>query len=104
MLSVVLTVVVVCIVTSLFALNSWAVDKERVLYSFQGNPDAANPEASLAIDAVGNLYGTTDNDGAYGYGAVFELVPGANGTWTEKVLYSFCTASGCRMGLTPQPA
>jgi uncharacterized repeat protein (TIGR03803 family) len=47
------------------------------------------------FDASGNLYGTTyegttsNSDwAADGCGTVFQLMP-ANGTWTEKILYSF---------------
>lgn len=63
---------------------------EAVLYSFKENHnDGQDPEASLVFDATGNLYGTTLLGGAYGYGTVFQLTPGANGTWTEAVLHSF---------------
>jgi uncharacterized repeat protein (TIGR03803 family) len=43
----------------------------------------------LIFDASGNLYGTTYDGGAYGYGAAFELAHNANGSWTEKTLHSF---------------
>ncbi len=36
----------------------------------------------------GNLYGTTSEDGAYGYGNVFKLSP-SNGGWTYTSLYDF---------------
>ncbi|MGB9074098.1 MAG: choice-of-anchor tandem repeat GloVer-containing protein [Terriglobales bacterium] len=55
-----------------------------VLYSFTG-PDGANPHAGVVRDLIGNLYGTTYNGGANGYGTVFALTPSG----TEKVLYSF---------------
>lgn len=74
-----------------------------VLYNFcsvmQGNvcEDGSGSHSQLAIDAVGNLYGTTTAGGSghntqklFGNGTVFELSPSANG-WTETVLYSFCT-------------
>src|SRR5204863_106640 len=60
---------------------------ERVLHQFAGT-DGAFPLAGLAMDSSGNLYGTANGGGAYGYGAVFELV-NASGTYTETVLYSF---------------
>ncbi len=48
---------------------------ETVLYSFKDTPDGALPFAGLLKDKAGNLYGTTFNGGAYGYGTVFKLVP-----------------------------
>lgn len=63
--------------------------KTTVLYDFKGIPDAANPYGGLILDAAGNLYGTTYFGGATGQGAVFQLIPGPNGTWQENVLYSF---------------
>jgi uncharacterized repeat protein (TIGR03803 family) len=55
------------------------------LYSFANSPDGSNPYASLALDAQGNLYGTTRNGGAFGYGAIFEVTPSGE----ETTLYSF---------------
>jgi uncharacterized repeat protein (TIGR03803 family) len=48
---------------------------EKVLYSFQGGNDGADPYASLIFDNAGNLYGTTAAGGANGDGTVFELTP-----------------------------
>jgi len=83
------------------ANNTWT---ESVLYSFQDNGvDGRGPEGSLAIDAAGNLYGTTQTGGANGGGGiVFELSPGANGTWTYNVLYNFCSTSKCADGGSPE--
>src|ERR1039458_6316092 len=59
---------------------------ETVLHNFNNNgTDGAYPYAGLIFDAAGNLYGTTLEGGAYGYGAVFEVTP--NGT--ETVLHNF---------------
>jgi uncharacterized repeat protein (TIGR03803 family) len=62
--------------------------KEEVLHSFNGK-DGEVPEATLIFDAAGNLYGTTPFGGANGVGTVFELTPGTNGKWKEKVLHNF---------------
>jgi uncharacterized repeat protein (TIGR03803 family) len=63
---------------------------ETTLYEFGAAAgDGSNPVAALIFDGEGNLYGTTQEGGANGKGAVFELSPGAGGVWTEKVLYSF---------------
>jgi uncharacterized repeat protein (TIGR03803 family) len=48
-----------------------------------------DPEAGLIIDGADNLYGTTSSGGTHGYGTVFELLPGAGGSWSEKLLHSF---------------
>ena len=62
---------------------------QTVLYAFHGSPDGAAPAlGNVIFDSAGNLYGTTAEGGAFGYGTVFELTP-SNGSWTEKVLYSF---------------
>jgi uncharacterized repeat protein (TIGR03803 family) len=68
--------------------GGWA---EKVLHTFKNNyKDGASPYGGLVLDAVGNLYGTTKEGGAYGvYGTVFELTPKTGGGWTEKVLHSF---------------
>ncbi len=55
------------------------------LHSFTSGTDGAAPEGTLVRDEVGNLYGTTNAGGAYGWGEVFKL--GVRGRLT--VLYSF---------------
>jgi uncharacterized repeat protein (TIGR03803 family) len=61
---------------------------EKVLQSFGNGTDGILPTASLVFDAAGNLYGTTQNGGAFGGGTLFELTLGGAG-WTETVLHSF---------------
>src|SRR5262249_51095559 len=55
-----------------------------VLHTFTG-PDGSYPYAGLALDPVGNLYGTTSTGGAANYGVVFKVSPAGS----ETVLYSF---------------
>ena len=67
----------------------------NVIHTFTGPPkDGLLPESTLVLDKAGNLYGTTVLGGAHGVpaqsgGTVYELSPGKNGKWTEKILYSF---------------
>jgi len=44
-------------------------------YSFTGEPSGGLPLGSLLRDAQGDLYGTTEEGGADGYGSVFKLAP-----------------------------
>ena len=60
------------------------------LASFNG-ADGGFPEGSLILDSSGNLYGTTANGGAGGYGAVFEIARGSNSITT---LASFNDTNG----------
>jgi uncharacterized repeat protein (TIGR03803 family) len=87
---------------SVFRLSAGANGKwtETVLHSFSGE-DGDEARAGLIFDSSGNLYGTTGGGGAFGQGTVFQLSPKANGRWSEKVLYSFCSASNCSDGAQP---
>jgi uncharacterized repeat protein (TIGR03803 family) len=68
------------------------------LYSFGAqNDDGLSPYDSLAVDANGNLYGTTSAGGPGNVGNVFELTP-ASGGWTGVALHSFTDGSD---GATP---
>lgn len=55
----------------------------NVLYDFHDSTPGA-----LVLDGAGNLYGTTGDGGAYGFGSVYELSPSSSG-WTRTILYSF---------------
>ena len=62
----------------------------KILYNFGAPGDASGPFLSrLALDADGNIYGTTYVGGAKDKGTVFKLTPAADGTWTETILHSF---------------
>ena len=58
--------------------------KESILHSFKGKTDGISPQASLALDASGNLYGTTQYGGSLDLGVVFKLVK-----TRETILHSF---------------
>jgi uncharacterized repeat protein (TIGR03803 family) len=68
-----------------------------ILYSFAGAGGTDGSPLNVTMDSNGNLFGATaygqqagncrsEGDGC---GAVFELQPGANGQWTETILYDF---------------
>jgi uncharacterized repeat protein (TIGR03803 family) len=71
-------------VGTVFKLDAGGV--KTVLYSFTGGLDGAFPlYGSLVMDSVGNLYGTTNQGGASGFGTVFKVSMAGK----ETVLYSF---------------
>jgi uncharacterized repeat protein (TIGR03803 family) len=63
---------------------------EAVLYNFTGGPDGDQPIGGLAIDEIGNLYGTAADGGDpfCTCGTVFKLSPSDSG-WTFTVLHAF---------------
>ena len=61
-----------------------------LLHQFKSGPGGINPYAGVVLDARGNLYGTTVNDGALASGTVFRL----SAAGKEKVLYSFTGIGG----------
>lgn len=67
--------------------KSWTY---KVLHNFSGS-DGMNPDATLLMDASGNLYGTTTAGGTTGFGVVFELSAGA---WHTTDVYNFTNANG----------
>ena len=77
--------------------GAWA---ERILHSFAGGTDGANPNGYLALDGSGAVYGLTFSGGSQSchcYGTAFKLKPPTNrGTWSEQLLHSFdrTTADG----------
>ena len=61
----------------------------RNLINFNG-ADGSAPEGGLVADTAGDLFGTTDEGGAYGYGTVFEIAKTAGGyASTVTTLLSF---------------
>jgi uncharacterized repeat protein (TIGR03803 family) len=67
---------------------------ETILHSFGSGSDGSEPFNAPVLDSAGNVYGTTEEGGEYAGGAIWEISPGAGGTWTESVLYNFKTKSG----------
>ena len=60
---------------------------ESVLYAFTGGSAGFAPFGGLALDVVGNVYGTT---GA----TVFELTPGVGGQWNSTIIHYFGQGNG----------
>jgi len=74
--------------------SSWAAKVSgKILHSFSG-PDGSTPTGALAVDALGNVYGTTalggvgSGCGSSACGVVYELSPSGNGT-SETILWTF---------------
>lgn len=65
---------------------------ESPIWSFTGS-DGAHPVNGVVFDRNGNLFGTTQEGGAYGYGAIFKLTYIIGVGWTENTLYSFQNGS-----------
>lgn len=62
---------------------------QTVIHSFTGGNDGYGPGAGVTVDVHGNIYGMTPTGGANGFGVVYQLKPGPNGAWTEKVIHTF---------------
>jgi uncharacterized repeat protein (TIGR03803 family) len=69
--------------------GSWTYS---LLYSFTGGTQCG-PWGTLVMDRAGNLYGTTQCDGAYGQGSVFKLTP-SDDTWMYTSLHDFAGSDG----------
>jgi uncharacterized repeat protein (TIGR03803 family) len=63
------------------------------IHQFGGYGDGISPYGPVTIDSAGNIYGTTQDGGTYGSGAVYKVSP-SDGAWTESVLYNFTLDSG----------
>jgi uncharacterized repeat protein (TIGR03803 family) len=78
------------VAAALLASSMCAQAKYKVIYSFSGGSDGANPAAALLVEHQRAtyrtyLYGTASSGGAYGYGTVFKF-----GTYDGlSVFYAF---------------
>jgi uncharacterized repeat protein (TIGR03803 family) len=63
--------------------------RETVLYRFADFPDGASPLGGVALDSLGNIYGTTWLGGTHSFGTVFKI----DMCGGEKVLHSFAGGS-----------
>ena len=64
---------------------------KQVVYTFKDGIDGTVPYYGLALDAAGNLYGSSDSSGLDGFSTVFELTPKPSGAlpWTLTTLAKF---------------
>ena len=69
--------------------NSGGVWTQSVIHAFTGGNDGSGPGSPVAFDKRGNIYGTTPTGGAKGFGVVYKMRPGANGSWNLTVIHSF---------------
>jgi uncharacterized repeat protein (TIGR03803 family) len=77
-------------ITTLLTSTQAFGQPEKFLHSFGvTSTDGVQPRAGLAMDASGNLYGTTSQGGTGGIGTVFELSPKTGGGWSYKVIHNF---------------
>ena len=69
--------------------NSGGVWTQSVIHAFTGGNDGSGPGSPVAFDKRGNIYGTTPTGGAKGFGVVYKMRPGANGSWSLMVIHAF---------------
>jgi uncharacterized repeat protein (TIGR03803 family) len=69
------------------------------LASFNSPANGQKPNAGVTLDASGNLYGTTSQGAANGYGAVWEVAKGSSAI-TALVAFSGTNGSAPEAGLT----
>lgn len=65
--------------------GSWSYKK---IHTFLDTP-SADPSGGLAVDAAGNVYGTTSLNGTNDYGTIFMLVHNPDDSFTGKTLHVF---------------
>lgn len=78
--------IVVTLVALALVPSTWARSGKE--YKFKGGSDGAIPRGGLVSDGAGSFYGATAN-GGLGYGMVYKMTLGQDGSWTETVIYKF---------------
>jgi uncharacterized repeat protein (TIGR03803 family) len=82
-------------VSLLLGASALAAGNERVVYSFTGGNDGADPAVQLLFDASGDAFGTSVSGGADGCGTAYELKPAGRAQWQQTLLHTFsCGADG----------
>ena len=85
----------------LVAPGAWAQNSYRTLHRFKPGKGGVDSVGGIIFDQSGNLYGTTVYGGDVDEGTVFKLIPQSDGSWSEDVLYSFCSRTSCTTGYNP---
>ena len=87
---------------SVFVMNQSENWSFNLLHPFSGEEEQG-PLSGLLMDAAGNLYGTTYQEGTFDQGSVFKLTPNGGGGWTFTTLHNFCQGGPpCTNGSNPQ--
>jgi len=85
---------------AVIALTSLAgTQTYTVLHTFSNGGDGGSPQAMLARDSAGRLYGTTLTGGS-GFGTIFRMTQ-QNGSWFLSTLYEFAGNNGNNDGAGP---
>jgi uncharacterized repeat protein (TIGR03803 family) len=73
-------------------------DQETTLFNFTCGTDGGRPQEGLITDGKGNLFGTTETNGALNNGVVFELTPATGGSseWKETTIFDFNVTDGAQ--------
>lgn len=98
-----LDLALIALIVALVLVPGVSVAQYKVIHQFSGTDGAGPGDGRLIFDAAGNLYGSAARGGASGKGVIFQLTPNTDGSWTEKVLYSFtggADGSGPQGGVT----
>ena len=90
---------IAAIVAILLLASGSQAQSYKILHFFTGHEDGDLPADGPTVDAVGNIYGTSQGGYFDGCGNVFEFAPKSDGAWTETVLTTF-DCSGA-FGITP---
>jgi uncharacterized repeat protein (TIGR03803 family) len=61
---------------------------EKIIHYFLNTSAGVSP-GPVVFDSAGNLYGTTEQGGAFNYGTVFKLSPNGSGGWVESPVHNF---------------
>lgn len=103
-----LTLAVVTAAAFVFAggnAAAWTLDTRHTFCKQAGCADGSMPQAALLMADKRHFFGAASSGGAHAStnhgGVVFELIHNTDGSWSYKVIHSFCAQSGCADGDDP---